>query len=125
MQHFVGLAPGHSVPASHASAQYSHFVGPGAQTQAPSPWTHGHHYLAAEAAAPAPAKDPLPELYRDYGGSSVRQSPAGSFMDSGVLSVFAHDPFAQTSPADGQTSCLYSSPHSHAPMPPHHFLSPR
>lgn len=153
MHHIVGLSPhtGHNVPATHPSAQYSHFVSPAAagQGQGPSPWSRpfeSHHYLDPNPGASGMiGKDPslqrdLQDLYRDYGSSSVRHSGSGvqtggsSFMDAGPqsgllagMSVFTHDPFAvpdNRSSSDGQTSCVYGNPHSHASLG-HHFLTPR
>ena len=147
MHHIVGLSPhtSHNVPASHPSAQYSHFVSPAAPGPGQSPWSRpfdSHHYL--EQGAPASGmmgKDSsLQDLYRDYGSSSVRHQGSGvqtsgsSFMDTSAqssllagMSVFTHDPFAvpdNRSSSDGQTSCVYGNPHSHASLG-HHFLTPR
>lgn len=149
MHHIVGLSPhaSHNVPAPHPSAQYSHFVTPQApvQAQGPTHWSRsfdGHHYLEPPVSgASMMAKDSsLQDLYRDYSSSSVRHSGAGvqtsasSFMDTSTqssilagMSVFSHDPFAvpdNRSSSDGQTSCVYGNPHSHAPLG-HHFLTPR
>ena len=151
MHHIVGLSPhtSHNVPTNHPSSQYSHFVGPAAgahacQGQGPSPWSRpfeSHHYLSEPpvTASSVIGKDAsLPDLYRDYGGSSIRHStPAGqatgsSFMDASAqssllagMSVFTHDPFSDNrSSSDAPTSCVYGNPHPHASLG-HHFLTPR